>query len=256
MEYFWKENKRFVVAVAGGLVFLLLYQSLVLGKIRGAADAAERRRVSEKRDLERKMAQGVATDDGLVQGRKDRDLNRKILASMAPETAFVIPERFQKPKRDVKAYYENLKIELLNQLGEKAVAGRMSFPQTVGLPDDVNEDSAAEMLMRLAIVERLTNLCIEAECEKIETINAVHGADQDERSSKKSQFLTKYSVFIRFHGKAEAVFKVVHGVQKKGAYLAVTQFDMSRPDATKDVFEASLGVALLKVDDKGALETR
>ena len=256
MEYFWKENKRFVVAVGGGLVFLLLYQSLVLGKIRGAADAAERRRVSEKRDLERKMAQGVPTDDGLVQGRKDRDLNRKILASMAPETAFVIPERFQKPKRDVKAHYENLKIELLNQLGEKAVAGRMSFPQTVGLPDDVNEDSAAEMLLRLAIVERLTNLCIEAECEKIETVNAVHGADQDERSSKKSQFLTKYSVFIRFHGKAESIFKVVHGVQKKGAYLAVTQFDMSRPDATKDVFEASLGVALLKVDDKGALETR
>ena len=256
MEYFWKENKRFVVAVAGGLVFLLLYHSLVLGKLRGAADAAERRRVSEKRDLERKMAQGMPTDDGLVQARKDRDLNRKILASMAPETAFVIPERFQKPKRDVKAYYENLKIELLNQLAEKAVAGRVSFPQTVGLPDDVTEDSAAEMLMRLAIVERLTNLCVEAECEKIETINAVHGADQDERSSKKSQFLTKYSVFIRFHGKADAVLKVVHGVQKKGAYLAVTQFDMSRPDATKDVFEASLGVALLKVDDKGALETR
>lgn len=256
MEYFWKENKRFVVAVAGGLVFLLLYHSLVLGKLRGAADAAERRRVSEKRDLERKMAQGMPTDDGLVQARKDRDLNRKILASMAPETAFVIPERFQKPRRDVKAYYENLKIELLNQLGEKAVAGRVSFPQTVGLPEDVNEDSAAEMLMRLAVVERLTNLCVDAECEKIETINAVQGADQDERSAKKSQFLTKYSVFIRFHGKADAVLKVVHGVQKKGAYLAVTQFDMSRPDATKDLFEASLGVALLKVDDKGALETR
>jgi hypothetical protein len=228
----------------------------VLGKIRGAGDAADRRRVSEKRDLERKMGNGVPNDDGLAQARKDRDLNRGTLAKMGPETAFVIPERFQKPKRDVKAYYENLKIELINQLGEKAVAGRVSFPQTVGLPDDVGDDSAAEMLMRLAIVERLTNLCIESECEKIETINAVHGADQDERSSKKSQFLTKYSVFIRFHGKAESIFKVVHGVQKKGAYLAVTQFDMSRPDATKDVFEVSLGVALLKVDDKGALETR
>ncbi len=256
MEYFWKENKRFVAAVAGGLVFLLLYQSLVLGKIRGAADAAERRRISEKRDLERKMAQGVPTDDSLAQARKDRNLNRSTLAKMGPETTFTIPERFLKPKRDVKAYYENLKIELINQLGEKAVAGRVSFPQTVGLPEDVGDESAAEMLMRLAVVERLTNLCIEAECEKIETINAVHGADQDERSSKKSQFITKYSVFIRFQGKAEAVFKVVHGVQKKGQYLAVTQFDMSRPDATKDVFEASLGVALLKVDEKGALEPK
>ncbi len=254
MEYFWKENKRFVVAVAGGLVFLLLYQSLVLGKIRSAGAAADRRRVSEKQDLERKMAQGVPNDDGLAQARKERNQNRETLAKMGPETAFVVPERFQKPKRDVKAHYENLKIELINQLGEKAVAGRVSFPQTVGLPEDVSDESAGEMLMRLAVVERLTNLCIESEVEKIETINAVHGADQDERSSKKSRFITKYSVFIRFHGKAESVFKVVHGVQKKGLYLAVTQFDMSRPDATKDVFEASLGVALLKVDEKGALE--
>lgn len=260
MEYFWKENKRFVVAVAGGLAFLILYQSFVLGRIRGAGDSADRRRLTEKRELERKMANGVPNDDGLAQGRKDREQSRKVLASMVPETAFVIPERFLKPKgrgADVSAYYENQKIELVNQLGEKATAGRMSFPQSVGLPDDIKGDEGAvEMLMRLAVVERLTNLCIDAECEKIETINAVHGVDQDERSSKRSQFITKYSVFIRFHGKAESIFKVIHGVQKKGSYLAVTQFDMSRPDATKDVFEASLGVALLRVDDKGALETR
>jgi len=103
MEYFWKENKRFAVAVVGGLVFLLLYQSLVLGKIRGAADAADRRRISEKRDLERKMGQGVPTDDSLAQARKDRDLNRSTLVKMGPETTFTIPERFLKPKRDVKA---------------------------------------------------------------------------------------------------------------------------------------------------------
>jgi len=256
MEYFWKENKRFVISVGGGLVFLLLYQSLVLGKIRGAGDAADRRRSSEKRELERKMAQGVPGDDSLVQARRDRDLNRSTLSKMGPETAFGIPERFQKPKRDAIAYYQNLKIELLNQLGEKAVAGRLSFPQTVGLPEDVVEDGVGEMLLRLAVVERLTNLCIESEVEKVETINALHGAELDDRNSRKSQFLSKYSVFIRFHAKAEAVFKVIHGVQKKGSYLAVTQFEMSRPDATKDLFEASLGVALLKVDDKGALDTR
>jgi len=257
MEYFWKENKRFVVAVAGGLVFLLLYQSLVLGKIRGAADAAERRRVSEKRDLERKMAQGVPTDDGLVQGRKDRDLNRKILASMAPETAFTVPERFLKGKmrpKELKEHYDDQIIKLTEELKEKATNGRLAFPATLGLPDSVNEDSLAEMLVRLAVVERLTTLCIDAECEKIESINPLHGADQDDRSSKKSRFLTKYSVFIRFSGKAESIFRVVHGAQKKGSYLAVTQFEMTRPDATKDVFEAGLGVALLKVDDKGALE--
>src|SRR5882672_4199665 len=256
MEYFWKENKRFVIAVGGGLAFLILYQSLVLGYLRGQADAAERTRRSKKTEIERKMAQGVPTDESLSIARRDRDQNRKVLASMTPETAFVLPERFQKPKRDIRQNFDDARIKLAKELEEKATAGRVAFPQTLGLPEDVNEDSVAEMLARLAVVDRLANLVIDAECEKIESINALHGADQNERSAKKSRFLTKHSVFIRFSGKAESIFRVLHGAQKKGSYLAVTQFEMSRPDATKDVFEASLAVALLKVDDKGALDAQ
>src|SRR5437868_14748161 len=110
MEYFWKENKRFVVAVGGAFIFLLLYNSFVLGPIRAGAAEATSARVREKRDLERKMAQGVPNDDGLVAGRRDRDQNRKMLAAMTPEVVFTLPERFQKPKREsVTTYFENLK---------------------------------------------------------------------------------------------------------------------------------------------------
>ena len=258
MEYFWKENKRFVIAVGGGLAFLILYQALVLGKIRGAADLAERNRRSKQSEIERKMAQGVPTDESLAAARKDRDLTRKTLAQMAPDTAFTIPDRFYKPKmrpKELKAYYDDVVITLTEELREKGTNGRLQFPATLGMPDNtVNDDNAAEMLLRLALVERLSILCIDSGCEKIETISPVHGADQDDRSSKKSRFLTKYSVFIRFSGPVQSIFKVIHGAQKKGSYLAVTQFELSRPDATKDVFEAALGVAMLKVDDKGAID--
>src|SRR6516164_6966467 len=98
MEYFWKENKRYLIAVGAGLAFLILYQALVLGRIRGAADLAERTRKTKQSDLERKMAQGVPTEESLQVARRDRDLTRKMLAAMAPETAFAVPDRFQKPK--------------------------------------------------------------------------------------------------------------------------------------------------------------
>ena len=52
------------------------------------------------------------------------------------------------------------------------------------------------------------------------------------------------------------MFKLVHGAQKKGSFLAVTQFDMGRPDATKDLFESSITAAMLKIDDKAALEAK
>lgn len=256
MEYFWKENKKFVIAVGGGLVFLMLYYSFVLGPIRkGAADAA-RDRSRAKADLERRMQQGVPTDDGLVSGRRDRDFNRKLLASMIPEVAFGVGERFVLRKGEkIKELYDPLKLDLLKEWGKKAVEGKVRFPENVALPDDVSEETATEVLLRLAVVDRLVTLAVDAEVEKIDTLDGLQGLDPN-AAPRKSQFLTKHSAFIRVTGKVESIFKMVHGAQKKGSYLSVTHFDLSRPDATKNLFEASMAVSLLKVDDKGGLETR
>jgi hypothetical protein len=261
MEYFWKENKKFVTAVGGGLVFLLLYYSFVLGPIRKGATDAARDRQNLKRDLERRMQQGVPNDDGLVAGRRDREANRKVLAQMAPEVRFSLNDRFVPRKndrlKDLQEHYAGLKIDLVKELQRKSVEGKLSFPQTVGLPDDITtEENGVEVLARCGVVERLVTLAVESDLEKIEVIDAQYGMDRDERSSKKSQFLAKYSVYMKVIGKVESVFKMIHGAQKKGSYLAVTQFDLSRPDSTKDLFEASIAVAYLKVDDKAGLDTR
>ena len=257
MEYFWKENKRFVLAVGGGLIVLLLYNSLVLGKIRGDAADAEKTRMREHRDLGRKMGQGVPNDDGLVAGRRDRDQNRKLLASMTPEVAFALPDRFQRRKEDpLLNYFDNLKLDLTKALQDKAVDNQVALTASPGLPANISEETAPEVLARLAVFDRVVNLAIDSGVEKIETVDAEYGMDRDERSSKKSQFLTKYSVFLKVQGKVESVFRIIHGAQKQGSYLAVTHFEIGRSDATKDLFEASIGVAMLKVDDKAGLESK
>jgi len=243
--------------VGGGFLFLLLYNGFVLGPIRAGAAEAVRARVREKSELERKMAQGVPTDDGLASGRKDRNANRDALAKMTPEVAFAMPEKFQKPKREsVKSYFDNLKLDLVKDLQTKAVGNKVAMPANLGLPNDISDETAAEVLSRLAVAERLVILAVDAEVEKIETLDAEYGMERDERNSKKSQFLTKYSVFMKVTGRAEAIFRILHGAQKKGSYLALTHFEIGRPDATKDLFDASIGVALLKVDDKAGLETK
>ncbi|MBI3854753.1 MAG: hypothetical protein HY293_03580 [Planctomycetes bacterium] len=257
MEYFWKENKKFVMAVGGGFLFVILYNSFVLGPIRkGSADAI-RDRSKAKSEIDRRMQQGVPTDDGLVSGRKDRDQNRRLLTQMVPEVAYTLGDRFIKPRKEnVKTYYDNLKLDLVKELQKKATDGNVAPPQTFGVPDDVSEETAVEVLARLAVVERVVTLAVESGVDKIEVVDGQYGMERDDRSSKKSQFLTKYSVFMKFSAKQQSVFRLIHGVQKKGTYLAVTHFDMSRTDQTKDLFDVSIAVSYLKVDDKGALEAR
>ena len=168
MEYFWKENKKFVLAVAGGFVFLLLYNSFALGPLRSAAKSAADQRSREKKDLDRRMAQGVPKDETLAEARKDREANRRLLAQMVPEVTFAIDDRFLPPKRGgVKAHYDDLKLELSKELREKATAGRVTPPQSFGMGDDVTEETAPDLLLRLSIVDRLVKLAVESEIEKI-----------------------------------------------------------------------------------------
>ena len=255
MDYFWKENKKFVLAVAGAFVFLLLYNSFVLGPIGKAASAATTSRTNKKRELERRMAQGVPNDDGLVAGRRDRKQNRELLAGMAPAVEFAIDEKFRKPKKkDLREYFDNLKLDLTEQLKKKAVEGRVALTSNIGMPEDISDETAAEALARLAVIERLILLAIESGVEKIEMVDGQH--DRDDRGGKKSQYLTKIPVVMKIVAKSESVFKVIHGAQKKGSFLAVTQFDMGRSDATKDLFEASITAAFLKVDEKAGLEAK
>ncbi len=257
MEYFLKENKKYLIAVILGVVVFFVYQGVVLSPIRNAAEAAARKRKQEKADLEKKLQAGVPSDETLVMAPRDRDLNQKTLSVMVSDVAFKAPERYKVPdKVRPKTHYDDEKLNLAAELKKKAGDGKLDLPQNLVLPDADTDESVPDLLLRLAMVERLVTVAIESEVPKIDTIDALYGVDPTDRGGKKPQFLTRYTIFMKFSGKAETVFKVLHGAQKKGSYLAVTHFDMSRPDATKEVFDASIAVTLLKVDEKAPVEAR
>jgi hypothetical protein len=60
---------------------------------------------------------------------------------------------------------------------------------------------------------------------------------------------------MAFKGDQQSVFKVLHGVQKKGpGFLSVHHFEVDRRDPTRDYLEASLRVSLLRTDEKAPVE--
>jgi len=255
MDYFWKENKKFVVAVGAGLLGMLFYWLFVLGPLGSSADRAKKSLAKEKSELKAMMANGVPSEDSIRSARATKERFKQALGGMIADSNFKAPDRYRKPDREsAKSHFESLNIDVYKELRDKAVNAKIAFPATLGFGDQVNDDVAAEYLARLAAVERLAQLAIEAEVEKIEAIDGLSGAGS--RDEKKGAFLTKYGIFMKFTGKAESVFKLLHGVQKKGQFLAVTNFEAIRDDSTKDQFSASLAVVLFKVDEKGSLDVR
>lgn len=259
MEYFLKENKKFVIAVGAGLLVALLYNVFVLGPLGRSAAAAKKGLETERGVLKARMANGVPSPESLRSATVARDRAKQTLSTLVTETSFKAPDKFRRPERvSGKSHFEDLKLNLYTDLHQKAVNGKIAFPATLGMGDSVTDEEAPEFLLRLAVVERLAQAAIDAEIGKIEAIDGLAGVGSREEGggTKKAAYLTKHGVFMKFSGKAESVFKVLHAVQRKGQYLAVTNFEALRDDGTKDLFVASISVAMLKVDEKGALEVR
>jgi hypothetical protein len=68
--------------------------------------------------------------------------------------------------------------------------------------------------------------------------------------------LEAYTVFLKVRSSSEAAFRILHGVQKKGNYLAVTRFSWAQEDPARDFGTASISVAVLRVDEKAPLAAK
>jgi hypothetical protein len=253
MDYFWKENRRFTLMVGGGLLFVLLFHWFVLGPIRAGADSAEKARGNQRRDLEAKMALGVPAPDALAAAKRDRDQYQKALGSVAKELVFKPDDRFKKGEREsAKTHFENLRIEIEKQLREKAKDAKVDYAGTLGLGEEPLADQIPELLLRLAAAERVVSVALATGVEKIEQVDAMQTPSRDAAPGPGS-FLNAYGVFVKFRAKSEAAYRIAHAVQKKGQYLAVTQFEWSRDDIARDSVLVQMGVAVLAVDEKAPL---
>lgn len=257
MDYFWKENKKYLAVVGGALVVVFLYNSFVLSGFRKGAAAAERNLANERARVEKLLAHGEPGEDALNLARNERTQSKKQLATALEEMSFKVTDRFKRPASGVKDIVDNLRLNLPKELHDYAVKSKIACPVNIGVGDDLPEAVAEEVLLRLAAAEKVVKLAVDSRVEKIDLVNVMDQVDQKtEPVTRKGAFLNRYSILIKFSGTPEAVFKVLHGVQKKGSYLAVTSFALDRPNMAKRLLEASLQVAVLKLDEKSPVDPK
>ena len=257
MDYFWKENKVYVIAAGAGALGALLYWMFLVSPFRQEAASAARQRANEKSAYETLIAQGVPARNAPADAATDRDDSQKALAALVKDVAFKPSDRFRKPDGEAaKSFYQDQKLKVEKELKEKAAKAKIEFQGGLGLGDDDRDDLLPELLLRLAVIERVVSTAIEAGVEKIEAVDGLAGANDSGPANRKGAFLNAHSVFLKVRASSEAAFRILHGVQRKGAYLAVTQFAWAQDDPGRDLGAVSITVAVLRVDEKAPLEPK
>lgn len=261
MDYFWKENKKYLISVGAAVLFVLLFQGFVLGPARAKADQVARKRAQDEKALRARVEQGVADEDQIGVARIELKRTKDLLAALQADMVFKEAPRYRKPESSTWVEHWNAeKLEVERDL-QKLTRG-LQVPKSF-LPnvDDPSEELARELLLRLAVVDRLVQVAVDAKVDRIDAIDMLPvssaGARRDEPVTQKGVFLNSYMVHMAFKGDQQSVFKVLHGVQKKGpGFLSVHHFEVDRRDPTRDYLDAVIRVCLLRVDEKAPIEAR
>lgn len=262
MEAIWREHKRFILAVLGAVAAIYLYHSYVIGGLGSSAKEIRETRERQQNELRGLLARGMPEEATVRRARGDVERARESLAGLIQDLSFVSPDAYTPPGGDSKKkHFDNMRVKVLDELQEKAGQRLLVFPATLefpNLPDDYSDALAAELLVRLAMVEHLAARLIDGlgpNGGKVDAIETLHNAQAEKGAvSVETLFLNRVSVRFRFTADSRTVFSVAHGVQQRGKYLAVEQFDVQRADPTKDVFTADLVVTAIRLNPEGTLE--
>ncbi|MCE9593072.1 MAG: hypothetical protein K8S98_02665 [Planctomycetes bacterium] len=168
VENFWQENKPFVLGVAAGAV-LFGIGWYAISKTLGAELRTQRARLVT---LEKQVAQPRYTNADQEHAQAERDRLNQAVATLSDAVGFHARPEFAldggSPANRYFAVQSRVREDLLTQAGRAGLA----LPEGLGLPalSPTREQEIVRYLEALDVVDRVTRLAIEADCERIDEI--------------------------------------------------------------------------------------
>lgn len=248
MEYWLKENKKFLLAVAATALFVLLYWLVVLGPIRRGAQRATDKLAADRQNFAFLSSAGVPDEHALDQANSDLRAQEQKLDDLVKRTRLVVDEKYlSKDKYSTyREHFEARKLEVRDVLSDLAGADRDTFG--FAAPPMENEAAYQDGLLRLGVAEAAVNLAVPAAENggKIAAVDPFRGMD---RPNPADLFVRRVPVEMKVVGTAESLFRILHAFQTKGGYLCVDTLTIGRAATSgQDLFDASIVVCGLVVD--------
>lgn len=258
MDYWWKENRRFVLCLAAGIGTFLLWKTLILSPLNRGVTDVERSREMEEHALQTRLAGGVPSEETIDRAERDLARLRQAVDELVNRIAFPV----DLPRTGIREQFQDMLIRIGEEIRDLCVKNRVVLSEDIqrfGFPPDQegSEEIYSEWLMRLAALDRVLRLAIEAQIDRMDTIDACHGTE--EKGSvvvRKGLYLNSLNLRIVIQGSAQSVFKILHGLQMKGSYLRIERFSAVKTDPHKDTFTLDMVTGLLLLDKTGTFDVR
>ncbi|MBI2901485.1 MAG: hypothetical protein HYY17_14970 [Planctomycetes bacterium] len=224
MEYWLKENRKFLIAVGAIALCVILHLVLIYRPISAGAAKEAKTREAKERNYRSQSSGGVPSDAAISQADTELKNLRQKLGDAVKTHRFALPDRFRgkgKHEDHFKDVYLNVRDELKTLNGS---AGLGEFREDFGFASVISriqgdEVAAEEALLRLAVADAAVRSAI-AVMKPGDRFADIDISIEGPKETGGERFLRKVAVRIRVSGSLEGVFRVAHAFQQS-PYLCV-----------------------------------
>ncbi len=247
MDYWLKENKKFLISVGAIALATLLYYLFVLWPIGSGAEREGKARLDLIRAHRAGTAAGVPSASDVERAEAELRELRKRLDAQARRLQVALPEKFT-GKGGYASYREQfdaIKLDVRDDLAQKnGQAGLGEFPQSLGFESLTidGEEPAKEALLRLGVADAAVRIAIAAMKAGDRFVQIDISGPPGEEGDV---FLRRAPVRLRVAGALKSLFRIVHEYQRE-PFLCVRSLSIS--GSAQEAFEAEILVAGLLVD--------
>lgn len=257
MEYWLKENRKFLMAVGAMALSVLVLWIALLRPLDGAASREANKQADLLRAYRARTADGVPADAAVGQAEAELRARKDRLAELTRLHHLPLAEKFTTKDAKASGYkeqFDSLKLEVrddLSKLNESAGLGE--FPQTLGFDTLVidGEEAARDALLRLGVADAAVKSAI-----KVMKLNdrflsidiSLPGRGEGD------VFVRRAPVKLRVSGALKSLFEIVHALQRE-PFLSLDAFAVTGSAlGGQENFEAEFVVSGLFVDPEKPLK--
>jgi hypothetical protein len=244
---YWQENKRFVMAVGGGLVLFAIGE-MMIGSFVGDELVARRAEVARKQRSLREARYGSSERST---ARQENQALLEAVGTLEEHVTYPTRPEFQiEPARGsaTNQYFARVQ-EVRERLLREAGRQGMRLDGNLGLPTPAptREEEIERHLQALDLVERVCDLALEAGVERVEDIQI--SLDTGFLSGRASGPFEKTRVKIELRGPSTPIVRLLEATQDpaRGAPLVVDQLDMAPQTNKPEEAEAEVTFAIVRL---------
>ncbi|MDQ7779292.1 MAG: hypothetical protein RDV41_06235 [Planctomycetota bacterium] len=253
MHDLWKTERHFIIAVGTAVVGLLALLFVVLPKFNEATVAENKTREA------RKFIDDSSDSDEWQTAADVRAIEAEI--STLQETYDRLKESVLLPKderfsmrgsdSDPLLFFSSRREEVMKNIEKSAARHNIGIPKTLNFrEEEITREAVPLLLRRLAVVERLANLAIDAEVQSI--VQFIHAREVDDFAGyvpPPEDFVRGSMVMMEVQCHFNSLATLAHGTQKKGNLLQLYKVNVEKAQAEGEIVKATIIGRALDVNE-------